>query len=60
MLKKAFDSIDRNALWKTLRYLGIPEKLINVLTIVFVDVQFMSSYIDICNIRAQHMANLWK
>ena len=29
--KKAFDSVDRETLWKILRYHGVPEKLINII-----------------------------
>ena len=33
--KKAFDSLDRNSLWKIMRHYGIPEKLINVIKAIY-------------------------
>ena len=29
--EKAFDSVDRNTLWKLLRHYGIPEKITNII-----------------------------
>ncbi|VDP44113.1 unnamed protein product [Schistosoma curassoni] len=28
---KAFDCVDRRALWKLLRYYGVPEKIVNII-----------------------------
>ena len=28
--EKAFDSVDRNTLWKLMRHYGIPEKMVNL------------------------------
>ncbi|XP_019615797.1 PREDICTED: uncharacterized protein LOC109463421 [Branchiostoma belcheri] len=36
-LKQAFDSVDRQALWKILRILGVPGKLLNLLSLLYSD-----------------------
>ena len=33
--KKAFDSINRDTMWKILRYYGIPEKIVNIIKCLY-------------------------
>ena len=35
--EKAFDNVDRETLWKILRYHGVPEKLINIIICQYKD-----------------------
>ena len=37
--EKAFDSIDRNTLWKILRHYGVPEKIIKMIQVFYVGFQ---------------------
>ena len=34
--EKAFDSVDRDMLWKTMRHYGIPEKIVNLVRSLYV------------------------
>ena len=33
--KKAFDSINRDTIWKILRYYGIPQKMVNIIKCLY-------------------------
>lgn len=35
--EKAFDSIDRNSLWKIMRHYGIPQKIVNLIEKMYKD-----------------------
>ena len=37
--EKAFDSLHRESLWRILRHYGIPQKMVNVIKILYSDVQ---------------------
>ena len=37
--EKAFDSLHRESLWRILRHYGIPQKMVNVIKILYTDVQ---------------------
>ena len=37
--EKAFDSLHRESLWRILRHYGIPQKMVNVIKIIYTDVQ---------------------
>ena len=35
MVMKAFDSLDRDVMWKLLKYYGVPQKLINIILALY-------------------------
>ncbi|KAI0215988.1 hypothetical protein LSAT2_031965, partial [Lamellibrachia satsuma] len=45
--EKAFDSLHRESLWRILRHYGIPQKMVNVIKILYTDVQCQVA----CNIH---------